>query len=245
MATEIVMPKLGLTMTEGLINNWLVKEGDTVAAGQPVLEISSEKLTSDVEAPSAGVILKIISQAGDTVPCKKVIAWIGEEGESIPGMEAEEASANQSESEQEAADAGVGLAEKTATASSNSVGNSEHGRIFITPLARKIAKEKGYDISLISGTGGNGRITRRDVENYKPEALPNQTPESSSAVLQPASQADYGAGLTGIRKTIAERMMTSLQTSAQVTLHRKVDISKLIAFRQDMKDKVASPLENG
>ena len=90
MATEIVMPKLGLTMTEGLINNWLVKEGDTVAAGQPVLEISSEKLTSDVEAPSAGVILKFISQAGDTVPCKKVIAWIGEAGESIPGMEAEE-----------------------------------------------------------------------------------------------------------------------------------------------------------
>ena len=159
MATEIVMPKLGLTMTEGLINNWLVKEGDTVAAGQPVLEISSEKLTSDVEAPSAGVILKIISQAGDTVPCKKVIAWIGEAGESIPGMETEGASANQSESEQGAADAGVGLAEKTAAASSNSVGNSEHGRIFITPLARKIAKEKGYDISLISGTGGNGRIT--------------------------------------------------------------------------------------
>ena len=79
MATEIVMPKLGLTMTEGLINNWLVKEGDTVAAGQPVLEISSEKLTSDVEAPSAGVILKIISQAGDTVPCKKVIAWMQKE----------------------------------------------------------------------------------------------------------------------------------------------------------------------
>ena len=138
MATEIVMPKLGLTMTEGLINNWLVKEGDTVAAGQPVLEISSEKLTSDVEAPSAGVILKIISQAGDTVPCKKVIAWIGEAGESIPGMEAEGASVNQSESEQGAADAGVGLAEKTAEESSNSAGNSKHGRIFITPLARKI-----------------------------------------------------------------------------------------------------------
>ena len=143
MATEIVMPKLGLTMTEGLINNWLVQAGDSVAAGQPVLEISSEKLTSDVEAPSAGVILKIISQAGDTIPCKKVIAWIGEAGESIPGMETEEASANKSESEHGAADAGVGLAEKTATASSNSVGNSEHGRIFITPLARKIAKEKG------------------------------------------------------------------------------------------------------
>lgn len=246
MATEIVMPKLGLTMTEGLINNWLVKEGDTVAAGQPVLEISSEKLTSDVEAPSAGVILKIISQAGDTVPCKKVIAWIGEAGEIIPGMEAAEVPAKKSEDEKYSADAEHDLPqEKTVAASAGSLAKGYEGRIFITPLARKIAKEKGYDISLISGTGGKGRITRRDVENYKPEALPNQTPENSSVILQPASQADYGAGLTGIRKTIAERMMTSLQTSAQVTLHRKVDISKLIAFRQDMKDKVASPLENG
>ncbi len=245
MATEIVMPKLGLTMTEGLINNWLVKEGDTVAAGQPVLEISSEKLTSDVEAPSAGVILKIISQSGDTVPCKKVIAWIGEAGETLPGMEAAEVPAKKSEDEKASADAAPELAEKTVAASSNTVGKNEKGRIFITPLARKIAKEKGYDISMISGTGGNGRITRRDVENYKPEALPNQTPESSSAVLQHAGQVDYGAGLTGMRKTIAERMMNSLQTSAQVTLHRKVDISRLIAFRQDMKDKVTSPLENG
>ena len=112
MATEIVMPKLGLTMTEGLINNWLVKEGDTVAAGQPVLEISSEKLTSDVEAPSAGVILKIISQAGDTVPCKKVIAWIGEAGESIPGMETEEVSANKSESDKGAVDSEPDLLKK-------------------------------------------------------------------------------------------------------------------------------------
>lgn len=246
MATEIVMPKLGLTMTEGLINNWLVKEGDTVAAGQPVLEISSEKLTSDVEAPSAGVILKIISQAGDTVPCKKVIAWIGEAGESIPGMEAAEVPAKKSEDEKSSADAEHDLPqEKTVAASAGSLAKGHEGRIFITPLARKIAKEKGYDISMISGTGGKGRITRRDVENHKPEALPTQTPENSSAILQPASQADYGAGLTGIRRTIAERMMTSLQTSAQVTLHRKVDISKLMAFRQDMKDKVASPLENG
>lgn len=246
MATEIVMPKLGLTMTEGLINNWLVKEGDTVAAGQPVLEISSEKLTSDVEAPSAGVILKIINQAGDTVPCQQVIAWIGEAGEILPGIKVSEAPANKSEGEKDSADAEPDLPKKTVVASSSSVGKGEQGRIFITPLARKIAKEKGYDISLISGTGGRGRITRRDVENYKPEApLPIQTSESSLAGLQQAHQADYGAGLTGMRKTIAKRMMTSLQTSAQVTLHRKVDISQLMVFRQDMKAKVASPLENG
>lgn len=107
-------------------------------------------------------------------------------------METEEVSANKSESDKGAVDSEPELAEKTVAASSNTVGKSEQGRIFITPLARKIAKEKGYDISMISGTGGKGRITRRDVENYKPEALPNQTPENSSAILQPASQAGDG-----------------------------------------------------
>ncbi|KXT77347.1 Dihydrolipoamide acetyltransferase component (E2) of acetoin dehydrogenase complex [Streptococcus sp. DD11] len=240
MATEIVMPKLGLTMTEGLINDWLVKEGDTVAAGQPVLEISSEKLTSEVEAPSAGVILKIISQSGETVPCKQVIAWIGEAGESLPGAEAAV-----QEGQSEDSTAAAALPEKNSEESPKTAAARElGGRIFITPLARKMAKEKGYDISLIAGSGGNGRITRRDVENYQPQAVPaSQATAVSAAEVQTA--ADYGAGLTGMRKTIAERMMASLQTSAQVTLHRKADISRLMVFRQDMKAQVSSPLENG
>ena len=148
MATEIVMPKLGLTMTEGLINQWLVKEGDTVAAGDPVLEISSEKLTSEVEAPEAGVILKIVKGEGETVPCKQIIAWIGQEGEAVPDA-AGDAPEVDTEAESEVASAGQTVVpEESRTVSAAPVAEKhEDGRIFITPLARKIAKEKGLDIT--------------------------------------------------------------------------------------------------
>ena len=105
-------------------------------------------------------------------------------------------------------------------------------------MARKIATEKGYDISLIKGTGGNGRITRRDVESYQPSLVADK-------VVEPLTQAmttgQYGEGLEGMRKIIAERMMNS----PQVTLHRKADLTELLKFRKELKAKVHTPLENG
>ncbi|WP_024785591.1 dihydrolipoamide acetyltransferase family protein [Streptococcus mutans] len=243
MATEIVMPKLGLTMTEGLINQWLVKEGDTVAAGDPVLEISSEKLTSEVEAPEAGVILKIVKGEGETVPCKQIIAWIGQEGEVVPDA-AGDAPEVDTEAESEVASAGQTVVpEESRTVSAAPVAEKhEDGRIFITPLARKIAKEKGLDITYIKGTGGNGRITRRDVEAFNPASIPTAEPVTA---LSAPTNVNYGVGLTGMRKVIAERMMSSIHSSAQLTLHRKADVTPLMAFRQDIKTKVNAPLENG
>ncbi|MGT2906295.1 dihydrolipoamide acetyltransferase family protein [Streptococcus dentiloxodontae] len=240
MATEIVMPKLGLTMTEGLINKWLVKEGDTVTAGQALLEISSEKLSSEVEAPEAGVVLKIVKGEGETVPCKQVIAWVGQEGENIPdGDTAAAASEPENETSNNAAPAEQEQAAPTASVATK----HEGGRIFITPLARKIAKEKGIDYTYIKGTGGNGRITRRDVEAFNPADI-SVTETASSLPVTPTT-VNYGAGLTGIRKVIAEHMMNSLHSGAQLTLHRKADVTALMAFRQDMKVKVNAPLENG
>ncbi|MBJ8325731.1 dihydrolipoamide acetyltransferase family protein [Streptococcus pacificus] len=232
MAKEVVMPKLGLTMTEGVINNWLVKEGDAVSTGQPILEISSEKLTSDVESPASGTVLKILYEAGDTVKCKEPIAFIGQEGEELPLQEGQDQKA---EPEKQSADK-----ESTSTTEVKKIATKGSGsdRIFITPLARKIAKEKGYNIEEIPGTGGNGRITRRDVENFKP---------STDSVLQTQVQNNqvYGTGLEGMRKTIATRMMSSLQNAAQLTLHRKADITSLLDFRTEIKGRVKMPLENG
>ena len=88
MATEILMPKLGLTMTEGLIQKWLVQVGDTVTSGQPLLEISSEKFTSEVESPASGVVLEIVHGEGVTVKCKEVVGWVGQEGEDVGTQEA-------------------------------------------------------------------------------------------------------------------------------------------------------------
>lgn len=240
MATEIVMPKLGLTMSEGLINKWIVKEGDTVAAGDPVLEISSEKLTSEVEAPAAGVILKIVRGEGETVPCKQVIAWVGQEGEAVPDAESTEPEPDLTA---EGSSTSSTAAEATEAAPAAAAVKYEGGRIFITPLARKIAEEKGLDISYIKGTGGNGRITRRDVEAFNPASVPAAKPVAVRAAA-PVSAA-YGAGLTGMRKVIAERMMNSLQTSAQLTIHRKADVTSLLVFRKDIQSKVKEPLENG
>ena len=233
MATEILMPKLGLTMTEGLIDSWLVKEGDQVTAGQVILEISSEKLTNGVEAPADGVILKILHKEGETIPCKQPVGYIGAQGEAVPGLEGQEQQAPAEEEKQEQVSAPIENVQ---------IERKAGERIFITPLARKIAKEKGYDIALINGTGGNGRITRRDVENYVPTVSKVEEPKVEVAY---AAKANYGAGLTGMRQTIAKRMMESLQGSAQVTIHRKADLTPLLRFRKDMKSKVNSPLENG
>ena len=153
MATEILMPKLGLTMTEGLIQKWLVQVGDTVTSGQPLLEISSEKLTSEVESPASGVVLDIVHGEGVTVKCKEVVGWVGQEGEDVGTQEAPAQEELQLKSTKDSTPSSP----KSTTAPIARTGGE---RIFITPVARKMAAEKGYDISLIKGTGGNGRITR-------------------------------------------------------------------------------------
>ncbi|CAM4091089.1 branched-chain alpha-keto acid dehydrogenase subunit E2 [Streptococcus penaeicida] len=244
MAIEVVMPKLGLTMTEGIINNWLVKEGDTVSAGQTILEISSEKLTSDVESPESGKVLKILYQEGDTVKCKEAIALIGQEGEEVASQSASADNKNNHDAEKESINHQANESEVTSHQQEPAVSgkDADKKRIFITPLAKKIAKEKGYLIEQIPGTGGNGRITRRDVENFKPS---EETKQSPVGQMSKAESQDYGAGLKGMRKTIASRMMSSMQNAAQLTLHRKADITELLAFREDIKGRLKMPLENG
>lgn len=233
MATEIVMPKLGLTMTEGTVEKWHVKEGDQVEQGQVLVEISSEKLTNEVEAPEAGVILKILAEEGDVVPSREPMAYVGEEGESIDVSEkAEEAPAQEEEKVEEVP------AEKAERTDQSKPARKDGERIFITPVARKMAKERGIDIRDVNGTGGNGRITRLDIQRY----VPSKTASTETAA---AKAPEYGAGLEGMRKTIAERMMRSVQTTAQVTNQRKVDVTALMAFRKEIQDKVAEPLTNG
>ncbi|HLR42948.1 MAG TPA: dihydrolipoamide acetyltransferase family protein [Pseudogracilibacillus sp.] len=237
MATEIVMPKLGLTMTEGTVENWLVNEGDKVEQGDPVVEISSEKLTNEVEAPVAGYVIKIVAQEGDVIPSREVMAYIGEEGESVgtsdTSQATSEAEAATEDEEKEKNEAQTPTRPKRET--------SDGERIFITPVARKMAEEKGIDIRDVNGTGGNGRITRLDIQRY----VPAEKPAAEKEKTAPTSQVEYGAGLEGMRKTIAERMMRSVQTTAQVTNQRKVDITKLMEFRKEIQGKVSEPLTEG
>jgi pyruvate dehydrogenase E2 component (dihydrolipoamide acetyltransferase) len=236
MATEIVMPKLGLTMTEGTVEKWLVKEGDQVEPGDGIVEISSEKLTNEVETFEAGTVLKIVADEGDVIPTKGVLAYIGEEGEVI-----ESDTETEEEPEKEEVPSANAETESTRTSQPASQPKKDGERIFITPVARKMAEEQNIDIRDVNGTGGNGRITRLDILRYEPS-------EAVTEAAQPASSTadvEYGAGLEGMRKTIAERMMRSVQTTAQVTNQRKVDITKLMEFRKELKEKVEQPLDNG
>ena len=210
-------------------------EGDAINTGDVIAEISSEKLSSPVESPVSGTILKINVQEGDVLPIKEVIAIVGEEGEEVASDEQDK---DVPDVPEEASEEVSSASAKEETSSKPRNQGSDGERIFATPLARKMAEEKGIDLSDVNGTGGNHRITRLDIDRYVPS-------EKVVSSVQSKETATWGIGLSGMRKTIAQRMMESVQTTAQVTNHRKVDITNLMAFRKEIKEKVSRPLNKG
>ena len=157
MAQEVLMPKLGLTMTEGTIEEWKYKEGDSVKKGDILFSVATDKLTNDVEAEADGVLLKILLPEGETAPCKAVIAYIGEAGEVI----AEGGASAESTAAQAPASSAAAVPAK-APAATRDPGTP----VLASPTAKKLAKEKGVDLALVAGTGPKGRITLEDVEAY-------------------------------------------------------------------------------
>lgn len=157
MAQEVLMPKLGLTMTEGTIEEWKYKEGDSVKKGDILFSVATDKLTNDVEAEADGVLLKILLPEGETAPCKAVIAYIGEAGEVIAAGGA----STESTAAQAPASSAAAVPAKTPA-----VTRDPGAPVLASPAAKKLAKEKGVDLALIAGTGPKGRITLEDVEAY-------------------------------------------------------------------------------
>jgi len=152
MATEIVMPKWGLSMQEGLINRWLKREGERVEQGEPLLEVETEKITNVVEAPASGILARILYPAGSTVAVTRVLALITAPGEPVPDIAAPEAPVP----------AGA-VASAPAEATRPTAAPAPAGIIPATPAARRLAKERGLDLAGIRGSGPNGTITREDV----------------------------------------------------------------------------------
>ena len=157
MAQEVLMPKLGLTMTEGTIEEWKYKEGDSVKKGDILFSVATDKLTNDVEAEVDGVLLKILLPEGETAPCKAVIAYIGEAGEVIAAGNA----STESTAAQAPASSAAAVPAKTPA-----VTRDPGAPVLASPAAKKLAKEKGVDLALVAGTGPKGRITLEDVEAY-------------------------------------------------------------------------------
>lgn len=227
MAVEIRMPQLGLTMEEGTIDQWLKQEGDVVKVGDPIAQIQTDKLTSELESDVEGVLLKIVAQEGEDIPVKGLLAYIGEAGESV-GIVDEVAVAVE-----ELVPMEVKVEEKAET-----LPMETGGRIKISPLAKKTAKKLGVDYTNLKGTGTGGRITQQDIlkkaEEPKVEA-PVQVSSAPAAIKHENIElmdGDTVVKLSGMRKTIAERMYKSHNEIPVVTQDVKIDVTKLMEFRK-------------
>lgn len=160
MAVELIMPQLGLTMTEGTVSQWFKKEGDVVKAGDEVVEIETDKISNVVEAHEDGVLLKIVAQEGEVLPVKGVLGYIGQPGENVGSALAASAATP-------VAPPVTPTAPVTAPIAGPVKNTVEGGWVLATPYARKLAKDAGIDLAMVTGTGYNSRVTGKDVESYK------------------------------------------------------------------------------
>ncbi len=208
MAIEIKMPKMGLTMTTGVIAGWLKKEGDPVKKGETLLEVTTEKITNTVEAPADGILLKIIAAEGEELPIGGLLGLIGAAGEEVGA----------SFPTQPISDAATAVK-----------------RVKATPAAMKLAKELKIDYTRLPGTGPGGRITKEDVEKAAvqppivqapPAAVKEETEKSEESLLYDLLP------YSGMRKMIGENMSRSWTSIPRVTQQTSVDVFNLLEFRK-------------
>jgi pyruvate dehydrogenase E2 component (dihydrolipoamide acetyltransferase) len=239
-AEIVLMPKMSDTMNEGVIAAWHKKVGDTVKSGELMAEIETDKATMEYESYNTGTVLYLGAEAGKSVPVNGVLAIVGEKGADWATLlKAHQAKANTTPATTIAAGAGSAPAViPTATTSSD---HSSNGRIKASPLAKKMAKDKGYDISKIKGTGDNGRITRQDVENYKPgtETASSAAKTGARAVVLPSvvgKESFEEVPVSQMRKTIAKRLSESMFTAPHFYLTMEINMDKAIEARKSMNE---------
>ncbi len=267
MPIEILMPALSPTMEEGTLAKWHVKEGDTVSSGDIMAEIETDKATMEFEAVDEGKIGKIlISEGTEGVKVNTAIAVLLEDGESADDIgetgsaPKEEASSNAAPAEASDATApaaGHGRGATDATPASSAPAASDGSRIFASPLARRIAADKGLDLSAIKGSGPHGRIVKSDVENAKAGAAPAKETAPATKDAAPAAKPASGPGadaviamyegrefeeitLNGMRKTIAARLTEAKQSIPHFYLRRDIELDALMKFRADLNRQLES-----
>ena len=249
MAFEVFMPQLGLTMEEGTVSKWLVKEGDTVYKVDALVEITTDKLTNEVISEYDGVVLKLVAEEEKDYPVKALLAYIGESGETVG-----EAAAD--------------------TAATTSTEKSDNGRVAASPYAKKKAKELGVDYREVVGTGPNGRVIYKNVADFAAAAKANTAPERKASPLAkkvaesigvdlssvqshgrvlaqdilaylestreksaetPADTRETVKPMDGMRKAIAKNMLNSHMTSPTVSFNLSVDMSEMKRYREQLK----------
>lgn len=277
MPIPVLMPALSPTMEEGTLLKWLVSEGDKVEAGDVIAEIETDKATMEVEAIDEGTIAKILVPEGtQDVPVNDVIAVLAGEGEDVKaaGSAKPSASAAPPKTEKPAeAPAAVpapaapkaapspAAAPSAQAAAPDAQANGHGGRVFSSPLARRLAKEAGIDVGMVTGTGPHGRVVARDVEQAKsgkglkapaaapsggaPSIAPTMSDKQILSLFEPGSYDIVPHD--GMRRTIAQRLTASIQNVPHFYLTIDCDIGKLLAAREEInaaapKDKEKKPL---
>lgn len=237
MATPVIMPKQGQSVESCIIVSWKKHAGDAVKVGDILCEVETDKATFEVESPAEGTLLAIFHEQGADVPVLAPIAAIGKPGESTDGMSG---TSSTSVSAAPAAAAPAPAAPQAAApqaAVPAPVAAASNGTIKASPRAKALAASKGIDLSGLRGTGPGGRIIERDVL----AAGPGSAVRPAAAVIAPAPVA-LAPGqvrevkVTGIRKLISDRMLASLQTTAQLTMHTAADARSLQSMRKKFKD---------
>ena len=229
MPVEIVMPKLGLTMTEGMIVDWNFKEGDSVNQGDILFVLETEKVTYEVESPESGILAKIHVQGGETVPVGTVIGYLTQEGESLADMPQSQPPAGET-----AVDSTKQTGESSPqVASGQSAGPPQQGRIKASPLAKKIARAENIDLAGVVGTGPGGRILKADVEAYQQKAPAGDKPAGADEAPQ-----DKLVPFTGMRRAIASKMLSSKVETAQTYMSVSVDASKIKDYRRALLPRI-------
>jgi len=268
MATEVLMPRQGQSVESCIINAWKVSVGDTIAEGEVVCDIETDKATFEVEAPASGTVLGIFYPVESDVEVLKTIAVIGEPGEDISALlPAEKSSDAEVVSQAEVVEVAAQIQNSNPVVQAALQGAS--------PRAKKLATEKGLDVSLLAGSGPHGRVIERDVmaaqtvavspaAQAKATAEGMQVPDIGSGIGGRVLTSDLVDGMPesaatavacmafpgsvtevpvkGVRKLIAERMFASLQNSAQLTHHTSVDARSLLGYREKCK---AAPEDSG
>ena len=212
MATELLMPKLGLTMTEGTIDEWKKKEGDAVQKGEIIYSVATDKLTNDVESDADGVLLKILVAEGETVPCKTLVGWIGAPGEAVPDGAAPVAPA--AEAPAAAAPASGSVAAAVSAAPARPAG----AYVPATPYAKKLAKEKGFDLAQVPATGYKGVIVAKDVLAFTPAAAAAAAPAVKASPLAAKVAADLGIDLSAVNahgRVLAQDILAYLESTRE------------------------------
>ncbi|HEX2026682.1 MAG TPA: dihydrolipoamide acetyltransferase family protein [Nitriliruptorales bacterium] len=285
MAEEVKLPQLGESVTEGTITAWLVKEGEHVEEDQPLFEISTEKVDTEVPSPASGVLKQIRAEVDDTIEVGAVVALIDTDGAAAEEAAEEAPTETEEEPEEEPAEAAPAEAEEQAAAETEEQapaaeteeqapaaedeeqaprraaaeqraepeGDGRAKGELLSPIVRRLVNEHDLDPSRIEGTGKGGRITREDVERAIEEggarrraeeepaaAAPEEKPAAAQAGVEPRKPHEGVRGhtekLSRVRAAIARSMWRSLQSTAQLTAAREVDVTGIMQAREGVKD---------